>query len=77
LSVSDEPHLAARDSSADHVDQIGRKAGRGLTWSLVRHLGNSFVQLSLAGGAGMIVYVLVVVPLDKLRQVTALRAHFR
>jgi hypothetical protein len=39
--------------------------------------GNSFVQLSLAGGAGMIVYILVVVPLDKLRQVTALRAHFR
>jgi hypothetical protein len=40
------------------------------------HLGNSFVQLSLAGGAGMIVYILVVVPLDKLRQVTA-RAYFR
>jgi PST family polysaccharide transporter len=39
--------------------------------------GNSFGQLSLAGGAGMIVYILVVVPLDKLRQVTALRAHFR
>jgi len=38
---------------------------------------NSFVQLSLAGGAGMIVYILVVVPLNKLRQVTTLRAHFR
>jgi O-antigen/teichoic acid export membrane protein len=38
--------------------------------------GNSFVQLSLAGGAGMIVYILVVVPLNKLRQVTTLRAHF-
>jgi O-antigen/teichoic acid export membrane protein len=35
LSVSDEPHLAAGDSSAEHVDQIGRKAGRGLAWSLV------------------------------------------
>jgi hypothetical protein len=33
LSVSDEPHLAAAASSAEHVDQIGRKAGRGLTWS--------------------------------------------
>jgi PST family polysaccharide transporter len=39
--------------------------------------GNSFVQLSLAGGAGMIVYILVVVPLNKLRQMTTLRAHFR
>jgi O-antigen/teichoic acid export membrane protein len=39
--------------------------------------GNLFVQLSLAGGAGLIVYILVVVPLDKLRQVTTLRAHFR
>jgi PST family polysaccharide transporter len=39
--------------------------------------GNSFVQLSLAGGAGLIVYILVVVPLNKLRQVTALRAHIR
>jgi PST family polysaccharide transporter len=38
---------------------------------------NSFVQLSLAGGAGMIVYILFVVPLNKLRQVTTLRAHFR
>jgi O-antigen/teichoic acid export membrane protein len=38
--------------------------------------GNSFVQLSLAGGAGLIVYILVVVPLDKLRQVTTLRTHF-
>jgi O-antigen/teichoic acid export membrane protein len=35
LSVSDGPHLAAGDSSADHVDQIGRKASRGLRWSLV------------------------------------------
>ena len=39
--------------------------------------GNPFVQLSLAGGAGLIVYILVVVPLDKLRQVTTWRAHFR
>jgi PST family polysaccharide transporter len=39
--------------------------------------GNSFVQLLLAGGAGLIVYVLVAVPLDKLRQVTTLRDHFR
>jgi O-antigen/teichoic acid export membrane protein len=38
---------------------------------------NSFVQLLLAGGAGLIVYVLVAVPLDKLRQVTTLRDHFR
>jgi O-antigen/teichoic acid export membrane protein len=35
LSVSDDSHIAARESSAQHVDQIGRKAGRGLTWSLV------------------------------------------
>jgi O-antigen/teichoic acid export membrane protein len=39
LSVSDGPHLAAGDSSADHVDLIGRKAGRGLTWSLAGTFG--------------------------------------
>src|SRR5262249_47746622 len=35
LSVSDGPSLVTSDSSAAHVDQIARKAGRGLTWSLV------------------------------------------
>jgi PST family polysaccharide transporter len=30
--------------------------------------GSSFVQLSLVGGAGMIVFILVVVPLDQFRQ---------
>jgi PST family polysaccharide transporter len=39
--------------------------------------GNSFVQLLLAGGAGLIVYILVVVPLDRLRQLKTLRSHFR
>ena len=32
--------------------------------------GNLFVQLLLAGGAGLIVYILVVVPLDQLWQFT-------
>src|SRR5436309_1483955 len=39
LSVSDDAHLAANDSSTEHVDGIGRKAGRGLTWSLLGNLG--------------------------------------
>jgi PST family polysaccharide transporter len=39
--------------------------------------GNSFVQLSLAGGAGLIVYILVVVPRDQFRHFKTLRAHFR
>jgi O-antigen/teichoic acid export membrane protein len=39
--------------------------------------GNSFVQLLLAGGAGMVVYVLVAVPADQFRQLKTLRAHFR
>jgi PST family polysaccharide transporter len=39
--------------------------------------GSSFVQLLLAGGAGMIVYILVVVPMDQLRQLTTrvVRTH--
>jgi PST family polysaccharide transporter len=39
--------------------------------------GGSFVQLLLAGSAGLIVYILVVVPLDRLRQLKTVRAHFR
>jgi O-antigen/teichoic acid export membrane protein len=39
--------------------------------------GSSFVQLLLAGSAGLIVYILVVVPLDQFRQLNTLRAHFR
>jgi len=39
--------------------------------------GGSFVQLLLAGSAGLIVYILVVVPLDRLRQFKTVRAHFR
>jgi PST family polysaccharide transporter len=39
--------------------------------------GSSFVQLALAGGAGLIVYILVAVPLDQLRQLKTLRSHFR
>jgi len=31
----------------------------------------------LAGSAGLIVYILVVVPLDRLRQLKTVRAHFR
>jgi O-antigen/teichoic acid export membrane protein len=38
--------------------------------------GNSFVQLVLAGGAGLIVYVIVVVPSDQFRQLKTLRTHF-
>lgn len=30
--------------------------------------GSSFVQMALAGGAGMTVFILVVVPLDQFRQ---------
>ena len=36
--------------------------------------GSSFVQLLLAGGAGLIVYILVVVPLDQFRQLKTLPA---
>jgi O-antigen/teichoic acid export membrane protein len=39
--------------------------------------GSSFVQLSLAGGAGLIVYILVVVPLNQFRKLKTLRAPFR
>ena len=39
--------------------------------------GSSFVQLVLAGSAGLIVYILLVVPLDQFRQLNTLRAHFR
>ena len=39
--------------------------------------GNSLVELMVAGGAGMIVYVLVVIPLDKFRHVKTLRTHLR
>src|ERR1700754_3124205 len=45
LSVSDDASVAVGDSSAGNVDQIGRKAGRGLRWSLVGNLvtkGGSF-----------------------------------
>lgn len=39
--------------------------------------GGSFLQLALAGGAGMLVFVLVVVPMDQFRQLKArlARAH--
>lgn len=36
----------------------------------------ALVQLVLAGGAGVVVYVLVVVPLDQLRKLKTLRSHF-
>ena len=39
--------------------------------------GSSFLQLLLAGGSGLIVYILVVVPLNQYRQLKTLRAHFR
>ncbi len=35
--------------------------------------GNAFIHLLLAGGTGLIVYILVVVPLHNFRRVTALR----
>jgi O-antigen/teichoic acid export membrane protein len=38
LSVPEGANLAATDTNAEHVEQIGRKAGRGLTWSLVGQL---------------------------------------
>jgi O-antigen/teichoic acid export membrane protein len=39
--------------------------------------GHPFVLLALAGGAGLIAYVLVVIPLSRFRQLTTLRAKFR
>lgn len=39
MSVSDEAGVRHADSSSEHVAQIGRKAGRGLTWSLLGTLG--------------------------------------
>jgi PST family polysaccharide transporter len=39
--------------------------------------GSSFVQLLLAGGAGLVAYIVVVVPLDQFRYLTTMRAHFR
>jgi O-antigen/teichoic acid export membrane protein len=38
---------------------------------------NSFVQLLLAGGAGMVTYLLIVVPMDRLRQPRTLLANIR
>ena len=35
LSFSDDAELAKGDSSTEHIDTIARKAGRGLTWTLV------------------------------------------
>jgi membrane protease YdiL (CAAX protease family) len=99
LSVSDDADLAPGYSTAEHVNEIGRKAGRGLTWSLLGIFGgvslvptlpalerptigavvsgSSFLQLSLAGGAGLIVYILVVVPLNEVRKLKTLWAPFR
>ena len=52
MSVSDDAELAAGDSHTEHVDAIGRKAGRGLTWSLLgtfaTRLGSFAVGLVLA-----------------------------
>jgi PST family polysaccharide transporter len=42
LSVSDEADLREADSSTEHVAQIGRKAGRGLTWSILGTVGTKF-----------------------------------
>ncbi|MDH6196240.1 O-antigen/teichoic acid export membrane protein [Mycobacterium frederiksbergense] len=39
--------------------------------------GSSFVHLLLAGGVGMVAYVLVVVPADQFRRLNTLRSHFR
>jgi O-antigen/teichoic acid export membrane protein len=39
--------------------------------------GHPFVLLVLAGGAGLIAYILVVIPLSQFRQLTTLRAKFR
>ena len=47
LSVSDDAHLAAGDTSTAHVDKIGRKAGRGLTWSLLGTLGTKVGSFAL------------------------------
>jgi O-antigen/teichoic acid export membrane protein len=47
LSVSDAAHLAADGTSTEHVDKIGRKAGRGLTWSLLGNLANKLGSFAL------------------------------
>ena len=39
MSVSDDADLASGDTNAEHVGNIGRKAGRGLTWSLLGNFG--------------------------------------
>jgi O-antigen/teichoic acid export membrane protein len=57
LSVSDEADLAARgrageghaggEPDGDHVGRIGRKAGRGLRWSLLGNLGTKVGSFAL------------------------------
>lgn len=47
MSVSDDAHLAAADTSIAHVDKIGRKAGRGLKWALLGTLGTKAASFAL------------------------------
>lgn len=47
MSVSDDAGVATGDSSARHVDQIARKAGRGLTWSLAGNLATKAGSFAL------------------------------
>jgi O-antigen/teichoic acid export membrane protein len=47
LRVSDNADFAPGDSSTEHVDKIGRQAGRGLTWSLLGTLGTKAGSFAL------------------------------
>lgn len=46
-SVHDDAPLAAAGTSTEHVDAIGRKAGRGLTWSLMGAFATKLGSLAL------------------------------
>lgn len=57
---------------------IGAALAAGVIMLIVSSVGGgSFVQLLFAGGAGMIAYVLVVVPLNRFRQLKMLRARIQ
>lgn len=45
--MSDEAGVAPGDSSADHVELIGRRAGRGLSWSLVGTFGTKVISFGV------------------------------
>jgi PST family polysaccharide transporter len=58
---------------------IGAAIAAGIIMVIHSVLGSSgsFLKLSVAGGAGLIVYIVVVVPLSQYRQLKTLRARFR